>query len=77
MDVNYDGFMVMDGVRVPFDSIENVTWNNSTDYPVGGGSHQMIVRTHLPNHKFLYAQMGEDREEARNMSEHLFSLMQK
>ena len=73
----YDGFMVMDGVRVPFDSIENVTWNNSTNYPGGGGAYQVIVRTHLPGHEFLYAQMGEDREEAHSMSEHIFSLMRK
>lgn len=72
----YDGFMVMEGVRVPYDSIENVTWNNSSDYPTGGGIYQVIVRTHLPGHEFLYAQMGEDSEEARSMSEHLFSLMQ-
>ncbi len=41
----YDGFMVMEGVRVPYDSIENVTWNNSSDYPTGGGIYQVIVRS--------------------------------
>ena len=73
----YDGFLVMAGVRVPYDSIVNVTWNNADNIPWGRGNYQVIVRTHLPGHEFLYAQMGEDSEEARSMSEHLFSLMQK
>ena len=73
----YDGFLVMDGIRVPFDSIEDVTWNNADNIPWGGGSYQVIVRTNLPGHEFLYALMGNDPQEATGMAEHIRSYMQK
>ena len=73
----YDGFLVMDGIRVPFDSIEDVTWNNADNIPWGGGRYQVIVQTNLPGHEFLYALMGNDPQEAIGMAEHIRSYMQK
>ena len=73
----YDSFMVMEGVRVPFDSIEDVTWNNADNYPWGGGTYQVIVQTNLPGHEFLYALMGNDPQEAIDMAEHIRSYKQK
>ena len=73
----YDSFMVMEGVCVPFDSIEDVTWNNADNYPWGGGTYQVIVRTNLPGHEFIYALMGNDPQEAIGMAEHIRSYMQK
>lgn len=72
----YDGFVVIEGVQVPFDSIISATWNN-TDTPWGSGDYQVIVRTSLPDHEFLYAQMGGDKEEAISMVEQIHSRMQK
>lgn len=73
----YDGFLVIAGVRVPFDSIVNVTWNNADNIPWGGGRYQVIVQTNLPGHEFLYALMGNDPQEATGMAEHIRSYMQK
>ena len=73
----YDSFMVMEGVQVPLDNIEDVTWNNADNYPWGGGTYQVIVQTNLPGHEFLYALMGNDPQEAIALAEHIRSYMQK
>ena len=73
----YDGFLVMGGVRVPFDSIEDVTWNNADNIPWGGGNYQVIVRTKLPEHEFIHALMGNDPKEAIGMAEQIRSYIQK
>ncbi len=73
----YDGFLVMAGVRVPYDSIVNVTWNNADNIPWGRGNYQVIVRTNLPEHEFIYALMGNDPKEAMEMAEQIRNYMQK
>ena len=73
----YDGFLVMAGVRVPYDSIVNVTWNNADNLPWGRGNYQVIVRTNLPEHEFIHALMGNDTKEAMEMAEQIRNYMQK
>ena len=73
----YDGFLVMGGVCVPYDSIVNVTWNNADNLPWGRGNYQVIVRTNLPGHEFIHALMGKDPKEAMEMAERIRNYMQK
>ena len=73
----YDGFLVMAGVRVPYDSIVNVTWNNADHLPWGRGNYQVIVRTNLPGHEFIHALMENDPKEAIGMAEQIRNYMQK
>ena len=73
----YDGFLVMGGVRVPYDSIVNVTWNNADNLPWGRGNYQVIVRTNIPGHEFIHALMGNDPKEAMEMAEQIRNYMQK
>ena len=73
----YDGFLMMAGVRVPYDSIVNVTWNNADNIPWGRGNYQVIVRTNIPEHEFIHALMGNDPKEAMEMAEQIRNYMQK
>ena len=73
----YDGFLMMAGARVPFDSIMNVTWNNADNIPWGRGNYQVIVRTNIPEHEFIHALMGNDPKEAMEMAEQIRNYMQK
>ncbi len=68
----YEDFMVMDGVRLPYDSIVDVTCNNSSDFGPGG-RYQVIVRTSLAGHEFLHTLMDNDMQEAIDMVEFIHS----
>lgn len=62
----YEEFMVMDKVKIAYGDVKEVSFNNGNSL-YGNGEYQVQVRTILPKHEFLYANVGNDPMVAQDL----------